>query len=72
MDSPEETDDAAAKRRSAQEQAAARERKLAWIATLPPQVREAYESNDWDAIPPRWRRLLQLWTKKLAEELDAD
>jgi len=42
-----------------------------WLATLPPQVRRAYESRDWDAIPVKWRSLLREWTKKMNDELDA-
>lgn len=39
-----------------------------WIAELPPQVRKAYETEDWDSIPPKWRELLREWTKKMADE----
>jgi hypothetical protein len=39
-----------------------------WIAELPPQVRKAYETEDWDAIPPKWRELLREWTKRMADE----
>jgi len=41
-----------------------------WKAELPPQVRRAYESRDWDAIPPKWRSLLRAWTKKMADDLE--
>jgi len=41
-----------------------------WLAQLPPQVRKAYETRNWDAIPPRWRKLLQAWTIKMASELE--
>lgn len=44
----------------------------AWLAELPPQVRKAYESRDWDSIPPRWRHILRAWTKKMAEKLEKD
>lgn len=40
------------------------------MAQLPPQVRKAYETGEWDAIPPRWRTLIRQWTKKMAEELE--
>ena len=42
----------------------------AWLADLPPQVRKAYETKDWDAIPRRWRRLVRAWTMKLAREIE--
>jgi hypothetical protein len=41
-----------------------------WVAQLPPQIRKAYESQDWDSIPPRWRTVLRAWTKKMASELE--
>jgi hypothetical protein len=41
-----------------------------WLAELPPQVRKAYDSQDWDSIPPKWREMLRAWTKKMAEELE--
>jgi hypothetical protein len=41
-----------------------------WIAELPPQVRKAYETEDWDSIPPKWREMLKEWTRKMAEELE--
>jgi hypothetical protein len=43
-----------------------------WFAELPPQVRKAYETQDWDSIPPRWRELLRAWTKKMAEDLEKE
>ncbi len=42
-----------------------------WLATLPPQLRKAYETEDWDSIPPKWRDILRVWTKKMADELEA-
>ncbi len=42
----------------------------AWLADLPPQVRKAYETEDWDSIPPRWREMLKEWTRKMADELE--
>lgn len=41
-----------------------------WVAQLPPQIRKAYESQDWDSIPPKWRAVLRAWTKKMASELE--
>jgi len=41
-----------------------------WYAELPEQVRKAYDSQDWDSIPPKWREMLKDWTKKMAEEFD--
>jgi len=41
-----------------------------WLAELPPEVRRAYESRDWDAIPVKWRAILRAWTKKMADELE--
>jgi hypothetical protein len=43
-----------------------------WIAELPPQVRKAVESEDWDSIPPKWREMLRDWTKKMAEESEKE
>lgn len=43
-----------------------------WVAELPPQVRKAVESEDWDSIPPKWREMLRDWTKKMAEESDKE
>lgn len=43
-----------------------------WIAELPPQVRKAYETEDWDSIPPKWREMLKEWTRKMADELEKD
>ena len=43
-----------------------------WIAQLPDQIRKAYESKDWDSIPPKWRRLIRAWTKKMATDLEKD
>ena len=43
-----------------------------WIAELPPQVRRAVESQDWDSIPPKWRDMLRDWTKKMAEESEKE
>lgn len=43
-----------------------------WLAELPPQVRKAYETQDWDSIPPKWRDMLREWTKKMAEDLEKE
>lgn len=43
-----------------------------WVAELPPTVRRAVESQDWDSIPPKWREMLRDWTKKMAEESEKD
>jgi hypothetical protein len=43
-----------------------------WVAELPPQVRKAVESEDWDSIPPKWREMLRDWTKKMAEESEKE
>ena len=43
-----------------------------WYAELPPQVRKAYDSQDWDSIPPKWRELLKAWTIKMAEDLEKE
>src|SRR5262249_49906552 len=43
-----------------------------WYAELPPQVRKAYDSQDWDSIPPKWREMLKEWTKKMAEDLEKE
>ena len=43
-----------------------------WYAELPAQVKKAYDTQDWDSIPPRWRELLREWTKKMAEELETE
>ena len=43
-----------------------------WLADLPPQVRKAYETRDWDSIPVRWRRIIKLWTLKMRQELDKE
>jgi hypothetical protein len=43
-----------------------------WLAELPPEVRRAYESKDWDAIPAKWRGILRDWTKKMADELEQE
>ncbi len=42
-----------------------------WYAALPPQVRKAYESEDWNAIPVQWRGMLRAWTK-LFNDLEKD
>lgn len=41
-----------------------------WYAELPPQVRKAYDTQDWDSIPPKWRELLKDWTMKMAEKME--
>lgn len=43
-----------------------------WLAELPPQVRRAYETQDWDSIPPKWRDILRAWTKKMADRLEKE
>jgi len=43
-----------------------------WYAALPPQVRKAFESEDWDAIPVQWRGMLRAWTMRLANDLEKD
>ncbi|MCG3134450.1 MAG: hypothetical protein HMLKMBBP_01756 [Planctomycetes bacterium] len=43
-----------------------------WLAELPPQVRKAYETEDWDSVPPKWRDLLREWTKKMADDLERE
>jgi hypothetical protein len=43
-----------------------------WYAELPAQVRKAYDSQDWDSIPPKWREMLKEWTKKMADELEKE
>lgn len=43
-----------------------------WIAELPAQVRKAYETQDWDSIPPKWRDMLREWTKKMADDLEKE
>jgi hypothetical protein len=40
----------------------------AWLAGLPPQIRQSYESGSWDEVPPRWRTVLREWTKRMAED----
>jgi hypothetical protein len=39
-----------------------------WLVSLPPQVRKAYMSEDWDSIPPKWRDMLKKWIKQMAEK----
>jgi hypothetical protein len=39
-----------------------------WIAELPPQVRKAYETQDWDSIPPKWRDMIRAWAEKMSKE----
>jgi hypothetical protein len=39
-----------------------------WIAELPPQVRKAYDTQDWDSIPPKWRDMIRAWAAKLSKE----
>ncbi len=39
-----------------------------WIAELPPQVRKAYETQDWDSIPPKWRDMIRAWADKMSKE----
>ncbi len=41
-----------------------------WIMSLPDEQRKAYESRDWDAIPPRWRAIMRAWTIKMATDLE--
>lgn len=43
-----------------------------WYAELPAQVRKAYDSQDWDSIPPKWREMLKEWTKKMADEMEKE
>ncbi|MEN8149315.1 MAG: hypothetical protein ABFS86_05795, partial [Planctomycetota bacterium] len=38
-----------------------------WLATLPPEVRKAFENRNWDAIPPKWREVIRKYMKELAE-----
>lgn len=44
----------------------------AWYASLPPQVKQAYDAQDWDSIPPQFRSIVREWTKKMAEEQDKE
>ena len=39
-----------------------------WLAELPPQVRKAYDTQDWDSIPPKWRDMIRAWATKLSKE----
>lgn len=43
-----------------------------WFAELPPQVRKAYETQDWDSVPPKWREMLRAWTKRMADDLEKE
>jgi hypothetical protein len=38
-----------------------------WVASLPPEVRKAFENRDWDKIPPKWREVIREYMKGLAE-----
>lgn len=41
-----------------------------WLAELPPMVRKAYETQDWDSVPPRWREVFRAWTRKINDDLE--
>ena len=43
-----------------------------WLATLPPEVRKAFENRDWDSIPPKWREKIRKYMKELAETDSGD
>ncbi len=38
-----------------------------WLANLPEKVRQAYLNGEWEVIPPKWRELIEAYTKKVAE-----
>jgi len=38
-----------------------------WLGRLPGKIRQAYQNGEWDKIPEKWRRLIQEYTRKMAE-----
>ena len=38
-----------------------------WLGRLPGKIREAYQNGEWDRIPEKWRKLIQEYTRKMAE-----
>lgn len=38
-----------------------------WLGRLPGKIRQAYQNGEWDRIPEKWRKLIQEYTRKMAE-----
>ncbi len=38
-----------------------------WLGRLPSKIRQAYQNGEWDRIPEKWRKLIQEYTRKMAE-----
>jgi chemotaxis protein histidine kinase CheA len=38
-----------------------------WLGRLPSKIRQAYQNGEWDRIPERWRKLIQEYTRKMAD-----
>jgi hypothetical protein len=38
-----------------------------WLGRLPGKIRQAYQNGEWDKIPEKWRKLIQDYTRKMAE-----
>ena len=39
----------------------------ALAASLPPEVRKAFENRDWESIPPKWREKIRKYMKELSD-----
>lgn len=40
----------------------------AWVAALPPQIRDAVQNGDFTKIPARYRKLVEDYLKRLAKD----
>lgn len=38
-----------------------------WMALLPEKMRQAVKNGDWDKVPPKWRKLIEEYTKKMSD-----
>ncbi len=38
-----------------------------WLGRLPGKIRQAYQNGEWDKIPEKWRKLIQDYTRRMAE-----
>lgn len=43
-----------------------------WLATLPAEVRKEVENGNFDVVPPKWREVIRMYMKELAETDSGD
>ncbi|MDJ0975502.1 MAG: hypothetical protein QNJ98_13645 [Planctomycetota bacterium] len=71
-ESPRDPKDRAEGTRKPEAEAEASEAKddgaAAWVASLPPQIRDAVQNGDFTKIPARYRKLVEDYLKRLAKD----